>query len=305
MVLGHPRQRGRPAADFRGKPKLRGCPVARRRNWLLYLRQGTPFPSCSAPFYTGGTRGIGRAIAELLAEEGCNVALCARHEAAVDETVMALTGKGVKSWGGVADAKALRAWVAEAAAALGGLGIFVANVSALAQSMDEDSWRRSQEIDSWAPSPGSRRPSLSSSNRWPARSSSARPAPSRSPVRRAPMPRQGGNGSGGPGLTGAGAAPYKRGTATEGVARGDGYSSAAARRARAARSRARWAYARGRLVGSGPRRDHCGRRPPRRRGDCRALFEPAAARPRVGRDPRREAGSADCVPRRCARTRFR
>jgi 3-oxoacyl-[acyl-carrier protein] reductase len=84
------------------------------------------------------------------------VALCARHEAAVDETVMALTGKGVKSWGGVADAKALRAWVAEAAAALGGLGIFVANVSALAQSMDEDSWRRSQEIDSWAPSPGSR-----------------------------------------------------------------------------------------------------------------------------------------------------
>jgi hypothetical protein len=114
---------------------------------LLYLRQGTPFPSCSAPFYTGGTRGIGRAIAELLAEEGCNVALCARHEAAVDETVMALTGKGVKSWGGVADAKALRAWVAEAAAALGGLGIFVANVSALAQSMDEDGFLAAQPGD--------------------------------------------------------------------------------------------------------------------------------------------------------------
>jgi NAD(P)-dependent dehydrogenase (short-subunit alcohol dehydrogenase family) len=29
---------------------------------------------------TGGTRGIGRAIAELFAAEGCNVALCARHE---------------------------------------------------------------------------------------------------------------------------------------------------------------------------------------------------------------------------------
>ena len=99
---------------------------------------------------TGGTRGIGRAIAELLAAEGCNVALCARHEAAVDETVAALSGQGVKSWGSridVAETEALRAWVGKAAATLGGLDIFVANVSALAQSMDDDSWRRSFEID--------------------------------------------------------------------------------------------------------------------------------------------------------------
>jgi 3-oxoacyl-[acyl-carrier protein] reductase len=99
---------------------------------------------------TGGTRGIGRAIAELLASEGCNVALCARHEAVVDATVAALAGHGVRSWGGrvdVADTTGLRAWVAAAADALGGLDIFVSNVSALAQSMDEESWRRSLEID--------------------------------------------------------------------------------------------------------------------------------------------------------------
>ena len=39
---------------------------------------------------TGGTRGIGRAIAALLAAEGCDVAICARHKEAVDETVAAL-----------------------------------------------------------------------------------------------------------------------------------------------------------------------------------------------------------------------
>ena len=99
---------------------------------------------------TGGTRGIGRAIAELLAAEGCNVALCARHEAVVDEVVAALADLGVKSWGGridVADTKALRVWVSKAAEALGGLDIFVANVSALAQSMDDELWRRSLDID--------------------------------------------------------------------------------------------------------------------------------------------------------------
>ena len=42
---------------------------------------------------------------------------------------------------------ALRSWIGEAADALGGLDIFVANVSALAQGMDEESWRRGFEID--------------------------------------------------------------------------------------------------------------------------------------------------------------
>ena len=94
---------------------------------------------------TGGTRGIGRAVATLLAAEGCDVAICARHRDAVDETVATLARAGVKATGGavdVADLPALRRWVAEAGEALGGLDIFVANVSALAQGMDEDAWRK-------------------------------------------------------------------------------------------------------------------------------------------------------------------
>ena len=99
---------------------------------------------------TGGTRGIGRAIAELLAGEGCNLALCARSRAGVDDALAALARKGVKAYVGVvdvADTKALRAWVAEAADKLGGLDAFIANVSALAQTMDEEAWHRSLDID--------------------------------------------------------------------------------------------------------------------------------------------------------------
>ena len=99
---------------------------------------------------TGGTRGIGRAIASLLAAEGCDVAICARHKNAVEETVATLARAGVRATGGavdVADLPALRRWVGEAAEALGGLDIFVANVSALAQGMDEEAWRKGFEID--------------------------------------------------------------------------------------------------------------------------------------------------------------
>ena len=99
---------------------------------------------------TGGTRGIGRAIVNLLAAEGCDVGLCARHQGPVEEAAAALAATGVRATGGVvdvADLPALRAWIAAAAETLGGLDIFVANVSALAQGMDEAAWRRGFEID--------------------------------------------------------------------------------------------------------------------------------------------------------------
>ena len=66
----------------------------------------------------GSTRGIGRAIAERLALEGADVAICARSGDAVDNTVKALESKGAKAWGrsgDVKDAAALRSWVESAA----------------------------------------------------------------------------------------------------------------------------------------------------------------------------------------------
>jgi 3-oxoacyl-[acyl-carrier protein] reductase len=99
---------------------------------------------------TGGTRGIGRAIAETLADEGCDVAICARTEDAVAETVDTLKAKGVSASGravDVADAPALKAWVADVAIELDGLDIYVSNVSAMGNAADEAEWRKSFEID--------------------------------------------------------------------------------------------------------------------------------------------------------------
>ncbi|MFO1120708.1 MAG: SDR family NAD(P)-dependent oxidoreductase [Hyphomicrobiales bacterium] len=99
---------------------------------------------------TGGTRGIGRAIALALAAEGVDVGLCARDGAAVAATVEALQARGVRAEGralDVADGEALRAWVTETATRFGGLDILVANTSAMAEGATEAEFRKAFEVD--------------------------------------------------------------------------------------------------------------------------------------------------------------
>ena len=87
----------------------------------------------------GGTRGIGRAIADTLADEGANVAICARNADQVKDAVAALKDKGVKATGAsvdIMDGEALKAWIAGAGNELGGIDILVSNAGAMAQGGD-------------------------------------------------------------------------------------------------------------------------------------------------------------------------
>jgi len=99
---------------------------------------------------TGGSKGIGRAIAEGFAAEGAGVSICARNATEVDATVAALKSKGIKAFGqalDVADGPALSAWVAASADALGGLDALVCNVSALAVGDSAETWQKSFSVD--------------------------------------------------------------------------------------------------------------------------------------------------------------
>lgn len=99
---------------------------------------------------TGGSRGIGRAIALELAREGADVAICARGAEEVDVAVAELRAHGSNAIGAavdVADPDAFVSWVEAAADQLGGIDVLVANASALALVEGEEGWRRSYDVD--------------------------------------------------------------------------------------------------------------------------------------------------------------
>jgi NAD(P)-dependent dehydrogenase (short-subunit alcohol dehydrogenase family) len=100
-------------------------------------------------FVTGSTRGIGLAIARALADEGVDVAICARAAGGLESARKDLEARGVKVFAkalDVADGAALKAFVAEAGHALGGLDVFVSNASGGA-GMGENAWQANFDID--------------------------------------------------------------------------------------------------------------------------------------------------------------
>ncbi|SPJ26041.1 SDR family NAD(P)-dependent oxidoreductase [Palleronia abyssalis] len=99
---------------------------------------------------TGGTKGICRALLDILAAEGCDIAFCARSEDDVTKTKDELQSHGVKVVGGTANVKEVEGyqqWLKDAADELGGCDIFVPGVSAGGGMDGEKSWYKAFEID--------------------------------------------------------------------------------------------------------------------------------------------------------------
>ena len=99
---------------------------------------------------TGSTKGIGRAIAEVLAGEGCNLGICSRNASEVTEAISDLSAHGVKVVGSsvdISDGDALSAWVDSCAEQLGGIDIFVPNVSIGAGQPGIEGWKTVFNVD--------------------------------------------------------------------------------------------------------------------------------------------------------------
>ena len=83
---------------------------------------------------TGGSKGIGRACAERLAAEGCQIAICARGQEALEATARELARRGAKAMTISADLSeetSARRVVAEVNRHFGRLDILVNNAGAI------------------------------------------------------------------------------------------------------------------------------------------------------------------------------
>jgi 3-oxoacyl-[acyl-carrier protein] reductase len=98
----------------------------------------------------GGSRGIGRSIALGFAAAGGEVSICARDPGALEATRAEIAKSGRKAHAASCDlgnGDAVRGYVREAIAALGGVDFLVNNASAFGASDDDKGWTSSLAVD--------------------------------------------------------------------------------------------------------------------------------------------------------------
>ena len=106
-----------------------------------------------AAFVAAASRGMGRAVAEALAAEGCDVGICARDGAALDAARAAVEQRGVRCVASVADltrCDEINAAIAATVQNLGRLDILVVNAggppAGTFDSLDDDAWAKGWEL---------------------------------------------------------------------------------------------------------------------------------------------------------------
>lgn len=99
---------------------------------------------------TGASRGIGKSIALTLAEEGVNVAICARGEESLRDAENEIIKKGVKVYAqscDIGDTEKLDAFLDTVKDKFGNVDILVNNASALSLGEEYNDWEASVNID--------------------------------------------------------------------------------------------------------------------------------------------------------------
>jgi len=101
----------------------------------------------------GGSKGIGRSMALAFAASGAAVSICARGQAALDETAKAIAAHGVPVHAQSCDlggASAIDTYVNAAAEALGGIDVLINNASGYGFADTEEDWAAVFNIDMMA-----------------------------------------------------------------------------------------------------------------------------------------------------------
>jgi 3-oxoacyl-[acyl-carrier protein] reductase len=99
---------------------------------------------------TGGSRGIGRSICLALADEGCNLVLCARGEEKLRETEAEIAARGVKALGVVSDvtsAADLERLVGSTVTQFGRIDILVNNAGGGRSGNEDEDWQAGHEMN--------------------------------------------------------------------------------------------------------------------------------------------------------------
>lgn len=96
---------------------------------------------------SGGSKGIGFAIAQQFIAEGAQVYICARQQKGINEAVASLGDKARGAVVDMSDPKQIEGWIHQAYQEMEGIDIVISNVSALASGSDLETWKKAADID--------------------------------------------------------------------------------------------------------------------------------------------------------------